>query len=414
VTVKAERLNPHSSRTAPEPSPPALSLQGEGEGEGGPETLGPASRIIQVRLVGAALACATAVVAVAVLGGAPPGLAADADLSRLIEAAKAEGEVHYIDAVVHPKTQTLLDRAFHRKYGLPDSFKFTHTLQGTGQVVASVQQEIKAGQHSIDVVWVGAPSFFKAAAKAGDFLPYVSPEWRHYEAHVKRLALEADPPNWITPAAYAFVPVWNRKCPGFANVRIASWKDLLNPAFRGKMMISDVRRSFTFAATWVGVEAAMGKDYFPKFVEIAQPAIVYRTEESLQKVISCEYPIQNWQSPGRVYERAREDPSLDLGVAWPQEGVVVLGVPMAILKGSRRPNAARLLVDFLLSEEGMRLYLDAELRFSLREGMALPEAGKRYMPEIDQVKALPMNWAALTLQEVRKAQDDFRRVLKAD
>ncbi len=365
------------------------------------------------RRAGCLVIACTAALAVA-LPGAPAVGAADAELAKVIEAAKREGEVHYIDAVVHPKTQATFDRAFRKKYGLPDGFKFTHTLQGTGQVVASVQQEIKAGQHDIDVVWVGAPAFYKAAAKEGHLLPYLSPEWRHFERTVKRLGLEADPPHWITPAAYSFVPVWNRKCPGFAGVNITSWKDLLNPAFRGKMMFSDVRRSFTFAATWVGVEAALGKDYFPRFVEITQPAIVYRTEESLQKVISCEYPIQNWQSPGRVYERALEDPSLDLAVAWPQEGVVVVGVPMAILRGSRHPNAARLLVDFLLSEEGMTIYVGSELRFSFRDGLGLPAAGKKYMPEIDQVKALPVNWAALTLQEVRRVQDDFRRVLKVD
>ncbi len=360
------------------------------------------------------LALGPAAVAAAVLWGAASGWAADAELARLIEAAKREGEVHYIDAVVHPKTQAQLDRAFRKKYGLPDSFKFNHTLQGTGQVVASVQQEIKAGQHTIDVVWVGAPSFFKAAAKGGDFLPYVSQEWRHYERTVKRLGIEADPPNWIAPLAYAFVPVWNRKCPGFADVQITSWMDLLNPAFKGKMMISDVRRSFTFAATWIGLEGALGKEYFVKFVENTQPAVIYRTEESLQKVISCEYPIQNWQSPGRVFQRVEEDPTLNLGVAWPQEGIVLMGVPLAILKGTKHPNAARLLVEFLLGEEGMSTYVAGEPRLVLREGLTIPEKVKKYLPEIDKVKVVPVNWPAIGLAEIRKAQNEFRKVLRVD
>ncbi len=350
----------------------------------------------------------------ALLGGAAAGPAADAALAKLIEEAKKEGGVHYIDAVITPKTQAGLDRAFRKKYGLPESFKFTHTLQGTGQVVASVQQEIKAGQHTIDLVWVGAPAFFKAAAKDGHLLPFVPPEWKHYERVVKRLGIEADPPHWITPSAYSFVPAWNRKCPGFATVQIKSWKDLLNPAFRGKMMIGDVRKSFTYAATWVGMEGALGKDYFPKFVELTQPAIFFRTEESLQKVISCEYPIQIWQSPGRVFERAREIPTLDVGLAWPEEGVVLVAVPMAILKGSKRPNAAKLLLDFLLSEEAMHEYVSGELRFSFREGFKNPEAVRQYMPDVDKVKALPMNWAALTLAEIRKVQEDFRRILRVD
>ena len=360
------------------------------------------------------LAFRCAAVAAAVLGGAAVAMAADADLAKLIEAARQEGEVHYIDAVVHPKTQAVLDRAFRKRYGLPDSFKFTHTLQGTGQVVASVQQEIKAGQHTIDLVWVGAPTFFKAAAKAGDFLPYVSSEWRHYEGMVKRLGIEADPPHWIAPISYPFVPVWNRKCPGFADVQITSWKDLLNPAFKGKMIISDVRRSFTFAATWVGLEGVLGRAYFTKFVELTQPAVIYRTEETLQKVISCEYPIQIWQSPGRVFQRVEEDPTLNLGVAWPQEGIVLLGVPLAILKGTKHPSAARLLVEFLLGEEAMTIYVSGEPRLSLREGLKLPDIVKKYLPDVDKVKVIPVNWPALNLSDIRKAQNDFRKVLNVD
>ncbi len=343
------------------------------------------------------------------------GWAADAELARLVEAAKKEGEVHYLDSSIQPKTHAALARTFRRMYGLPESFKVTNTLRGTGEAVATVQQEIKAGQHTIDLMWAGgASSFFKAAAKEGHFLPHPSPEWLHYEGAVRRLGMEADPPHWFTPAAFAFVPVWNRKCPGFANLQIRSWRDALNPAFRGKMILGDVRKSFTYAATWIGMESTLGKDYFPKLVEATQPAIFFRTEEILQKKISCEYPIALWQLPGRVYQRAQEDPTLDLALAWPQEGVVLLGRHMAILKGSRRPHAAKLLMDFLLGEEGMREFVAGEGTFSLREGFQMPPAVQAYLPELGKVKSMPVHWAGLTLAEVRRIQNEFRKVLGVD
>jgi len=360
------------------------------------------------------MAAAWAAMTALCLAGAPGAWGADAALAKLIEAAKKEGEVHYIDANVEPKTQAGLDWAFRKKYGLPESFKFTHTLQGTGQVVASAQQEIKAGRHTFDIVSVAAPSFFKAAAKAGDFLAYLPAGWKSYEGQVKRLGVEANPPNWITPLAYAFVPVWNRKCPGFANVQIKSWRDLLNPAFKGKLILPDVRKSFSYAASWAGMEAALGKDYFPKLVELTQPAIFFRTEENMQKAISCEYPISVWQLSGRVYQRMQEDPTLNLGVAWPQEGLTLLPLPFGILKGAPHPNAAKLLIEFFLSEEGVREYISGEAIFSLREGFKVPEVVRRYTPGVAQVKFLPFNWDSFTLQAVRKAQDDFRRVLKVD
>ncbi len=363
---------------------------------------------------GTRMLAAWAALATVLAWGGTAAWAADAELAKLIEAAKKEGEVHYIDATNQPRTQALLDRAFRKKYGLPESFKFTHTLRGTGEVVATVQQEIKAGQHTIDLVWVGAPAFFKAAAKEGHLLPYVSSEWKHFERAMKRAGVEADPPHWVVPSAYSFVPVWNRKCPGFANVQIKSWKDMLNPAFKGKMIIGDVRKSFTYAATWVGMQGTLGKDFFSRFVEVTQPVIIFRTEESLQKVMSCEYPIQFWQLSGRVYQRVLEDKTLDLGVAWPEEGVVVLGVPMAILKGSKRPNAAKLLVDFLLSEEGMQAYIEGEAVFTFRDGFKVPEAIKKYTPEVDKVKAMPVTWPGLTIPEVKKVQDEFRKILKVD
>jgi ABC-type Fe3+ transport system substrate-binding protein len=142
--------------------------------------------------------------------------------------------------------------------------------------------------------------------------------------------------------------------------------------------------------------------------------IIFRTEESLQKVMSCEYPIQLWQLSGRVYQRAQEDKTLDLGVAWPSEGVVLIGVPMAILKGAKHPNAAKLFTEFLLSEEGMTAFITGEGVFSFREGFQVPAAVKKYTPDVSTVKAMPVNWTTFTIPEVRKVQNEFRKVLRVD
>ncbi len=208
--------------------------------------------------------------------------------------------------------------------------------------------------------------------------------------------------------------MWHRKCPGLANVRLTSWRDLLNPAFKGKAVIGDVRKSFTYSATWAGLEGTLGTDFFPKLAEVVQPAIFFRTEEMLQKGISCEYPLNVFQLSGRVYQRAREDPALDMAFAWPQEGVVMLGWPMAILRGTKHPNAAKLLMDHLLSEDGMREMVTGEGVFSLREGLKVPEAVQKYVPPVDQVKSVPVNWAGLNLAEVKRIQNEFRKVFRVD
>ena len=39
---------------------------------------------------------------------------------------------------------------------------------------------------------------------------------------------------------------------------------------------------------------------------------------------------------------------------------------------------------------------------------------KKYLPDVDKVKVIPVNWPALNLSDIRKAQNDFRKVLNVD
>jgi ABC-type Fe3+ transport system substrate-binding protein len=87
---------------------------------------------------------------------------------------------------------------------------------------------------------------------------------------------------------------------------------------------------------------------------------------------------------------------------------------MGILKGSKRPNAAKLFMEFLLSEEGMQAFVTGEGVFSLREGFQVPAAVKKYTPDIATVKPMLVNWGTFTIPEVRKVQDQFRKILRVD
>src|SRR2546427_5792367 len=132
---------------------------------------------------------------------AVPALARD-ELARMINAARAEGAVHYQDAIILPSTNAALAAAFRKRYGLPASFKVTHTLSRTGEIVAAATQEIKTRRFSTDIVWVGVPQFFKAVARRNDFLSYASPEWRRHSSALHRLGPEGPPPQRITHDGY--------------------------------------------------------------------------------------------------------------------------------------------------------------------------------------------------------------------
>jgi hypothetical protein len=67
-----------------------------------------------------------------------------------------------------------------------------------------------------------------------------------------------------------------------------------------------------------------------------------------------------------------------------------------------------------LSEEAMHEYVSGELRFSFPEGFKNPEAVRQYMPDVDKVKALPMNWPALTLAGIRNVLERVPEDLRVD
>src|SRR5262245_55848457 len=99
-----------------------------------------------------------------------------ARLTALIEGAKKEGALSYWDVVIQPETNDALTAAFRKHYGLPNSFKVNYTLSITVNLITRVEQELNAGNVSIDVAAVAAPTWMFERVRAGDVLEYDSPE----------------------------------------------------------------------------------------------------------------------------------------------------------------------------------------------------------------------------------------------
>lgn len=79
---------------------------------------------------------------------------------------------------------------------------------------------------------------------------------------------------------------------------------------------------------------------------------------------------------------------------FPQEGVSAVTEPAAILASAQNPEAAKLFIDFLLSEEGQQLAV-SQGYLPARDGVALP-AG---YPDRAEIKVLPYDAAAALANE---------------
>jgi ABC-type Fe3+ transport system substrate-binding protein len=338
--------------------------------------------------------------------------------TRLLPAAKSEGQVTILNPLFADETAKVLSDAFRKRYGLPESFKVNFIRKGTGQVVAQARQEIMAGKITSDVVIVSMPTFYDEAAKRGSFLPLDSVNWKSHEAGLKKGGQYSSYPHVVTPFAYAFQPVWNASCPGMAKVEINSYADVVRPELKGKTISSDLSKSVTYTQTAAALAETGAVDIAKLWTSLKamEPTVEFRTEAKMQSVISCERPLDMWNLAGRVAQNVDKKPELAkvLKVGYFKEGHVMLGNQAAVMKGASSPNAGQLMIEFMLSKEAADILAIGEGVYTFLEGYKVPAAAASFMRNIDDMKVLGLkDWiGAPTQQMLNKVRDDWGKVFQ--
>lgn len=331
-------------------------------------------------------------------------------LADVIEGAKKEGAVTWIDARASQENDKIYADAFRRRYGLPDSFEVRHIVKGSGDVITQVQEEVKAGKLTVDVVWVGAPDVFEALRKANALVAFEPTEIKAIEQLTREIKWPNNPPYWYSSGGFTFQPVWNRK---FFNGEITSWYDTANPEFKNAAIQGDIRTSSTMTDWFWRLHQEL-PDYFQKYKDATDPVLLFRIPEQLQKITSGERVVTNAADPGRAYRLAVQDPSIQIGVAWPKEGVTPIPFQQAVLANSPHPNAAKLFADFLVSKEGQQVWLEYEGAWPMRTDLTYNEQMRKYVKRFDEVKLLPIDWDKVGPEERDKARAEFRRIFKVN
>jgi iron(III) transport system substrate-binding protein len=357
---------------------------------------------------------AAAAAAVLLVGGAGA-----ADLTpqekELAAAARQEGAVTILNPLFSDETARRLGDAFKQRSALGPDFQFNNLRKGTGATVAQTRQEIQAGKFTVDILMVSAPGFFDAAAKRGAFLKLDSPNWKDSAELAEKAGQYTNYPYVVVPLAYTFQPVWNTGCPGMDGIEITKYADVVQPALKGKTIAPDITKSFTTTDTTIALhEAGMDMSAFWDKLKATDPVVMFRTEATIQAVISCQRPVVMWNLAGRVYQNIQKEPDLKskLKIGYFDIGQVMLGNQAAVLNGAPHPNAAKLLIDFMLSKEGTDIMVEGEAVYSFRKGYTPPDSVRPYLLDLSQHKMLGMkDWveAQKKFGEVREAwQERFK------
>jgi iron(III) transport system substrate-binding protein len=318
-------------------------------------------------------------------------------LRALIAAAIKEGELSYWDTIIQSDTNAALVAAFRSYYGLPADFKVNYSLSVTTNLLTRVDQELSAGRVTMDVAAIASLPWVHEKVKAGQVMRYDSPQYAFYRgAFAKGLGQDG---YFAFNGAYVFVPMWSSDKLDFKGT---SWKDVIGAVASGRMSVGDAGKSQTYLGTHIGLRTILGPDYFKRLAEM-KPLFMVRSEQIANQLVTGQNLFAFSGMPTRAYQANQNGAKLKFMM--PKEGVVLLPQAMFILAKAPHPSAAKLWVDFILSDTGQKIMVNKEALMSGRSGFTSPLPD--YAPPLDSLNAIKIDWDKITTADMEKARAEW-------
>jgi ABC-type Fe3+ transport system substrate-binding protein len=260
-----------------------------------------------------------------------------ASQSQWYEAARKEGAV--IVYGVGGDAFVPLKKGFEARYAGITAEGLDQSGQQTREKIIA---ESAARQVKADVASAGGTSFTDMV-KSGVIEAYRSPEAAQLVPDL------IDPRGFLTPRIVNSYGITINTSVVKPEDEPKSWKDLLDPKWKGKIAMGDPRGSGSGGTILYGLEKVFG----PEFVQqLATQDIFFGRENAalVNTVVRGEQSILLTASSRNVVEQRTKGAPIKF--IKPLEGVALTPINIGVVKDAPHINAARLFVDWVLSEEG--------------------------------------------------------------
>jgi iron(III) transport system substrate-binding protein len=329
----------------------------------------------------------------AMLAGAGAAKAQDtAAWNKVIEEAKKEGKVSLYTSTLGAPFHLDIIKAFKAKYGITIELLDVRA----SELDERVRTEQASQRYNADVVQHGGSSLqlYQRDGKLQTRGPF--PNQKNLRDALKGNMDDDRVPSYILP--YGILINTDLVKPADEP---KSWKDLLDPKWKGKIISDDVRAlggGFTwFAAT----DENLGIPDFHQ--KLAQQGLVFSRDvgNDERRVARGEYPMRIPQLASN-YLRMK---GLPVKLIFPQEGISYVRFDLGIIKNAPHPNAAKLMIDFYLSEEAQLIYANAGMApvINLDASKVNPEARA-----MTQAKLLGTTRVETQEKEMAKAKEIYK------
>jgi iron(III) transport system substrate-binding protein len=315
-----------------------------------------------------------------VVSAAPP---AEPVTQALIDAAKKEGAVTYYTAMDLSVAEPLA-KAFEVKYGGDIKVKVERT--GAERLFNRIAQEAASKIFRVDVVNSSDAAHFLPWKRDGWLAPFVS------EAMARDLPaemLDADG-MYCNQRTHLSAMAYNTKMVGSADAP-KGFNDLLDPKYAGKLVKAHPGYSGTIMTATQQLTRELGWEYLEKLAK--QKVLQVQSATEPPKRIEAGERAIAVDGSDYLFWLAKERGS-PVEVVLPVEGTPQISNPMAVFKSAPNPNAARLMVSWIMSPEGQQFIVDLSGQYAANRQVK-PKAGR---PALSQIKTWREDPAAVEKQ----------------
>ena len=264
-----------------------------------------------------------------------------------LEAAKKEGKVVWYMSFALPSAEKVAKLFEAAYFGVKVEVHCT----GSERIIARVMQELKANIKNVDVVHTsdaGHFVFFKAQKLLTKYTP---------------AGVDGFPAGFKDRDGYYYglratvnVIAYNTKAIPAAEAP-KTWKDLLDPKWKGKMVTAHPGYSGVISTHVLALVNQYGWDYFKQLAQ-NKLMLVQSAVDPSGVVASGERPVAVDGGEYTFYQIKKKGNPVE--IVYPKEGVPLVVSPTAIMSFAPHPNAAKLFTDFTLSREIQQVMADSE------------------------------------------------------
>ena len=302
--------------------------------------------------------------------------AAEAVTPALIEAAKKEGKLSFY---------TAMDLQFAERLGKTFEAKFPGIAvrverSGAERVFQRIDQEYSSNIHTVDVVNTADQAHCIIWKRNGWLAPYLPEEVvQHFDkSYYDPEGLHVTTRILISPFGYNTDLVKKEDAP-------KSFKDLLDPKWKGKLVKAHPAYSGTIMNSTFQTARDLGWDYFVKLA--AQNVMQVQSATDTPKRIALGERAVMVDGAGYLVIRNKEA-GQPVDIIYPEEGTPLATSPSAVFKDAPNPNAARLFQSWMHSREGQQVLVDFARQYSPHD-QTVEKPGIRKLADIKLMKEDP-------------------------